>query len=149
MSTEVIFTVPHNPVPQPRRTQSDKWAMKTPGSRSDILNRLYKWREAVAWTYKMAKGRPKDFFRKCRMGFKFYVVGYPHSDVSNYIKGVEDSLVGVAFEDDNARILCGYYDDPDVIFLCDTCPDNKNGQGCGMVRLCNKGRAEIKIKSVD
>lgn len=146
---EVVFTVPHNPVPNPRMTQSDRWAMKKKSPRSALLGRFYAWRDAVVWAYKLTKNRP-SIFEKCRMGFHFFIVGHPNSDCSNFIKGCEDALVGVAFADDRAKILVGYYDDPDVTFLCDSCPDRRPGKAdCGKIGLCNKGHAIIKIKSVD
>lgn len=145
---EIVFEVKANPVPKPRMTQSDRWAMKKKGPRVDLLARYYRWKDAVAWAYKLTKDKP-PMFTKCRMGFHFFIIGHPNSDLSNFIKGTEDALLGLAFEDDKAKILMGYYDNPDVTFLCDTCPDRKHGRDCGEISLCNRGKAEIKIKSVE
>jgi Holliday junction resolvase RusA-like endonuclease len=146
---EVVFTVPSNPVPKPRMTQSDKWAMKKKGPRADLLARYYKWKDAVAWAYKTTKNKP-PIFTKCAMGFKFYLVGHPASDLDNFIKGAKDSLTGLAYSDDNGKVVRGYYDDPWIFYVCDSCPDRKPGKAdCGKIGLCNKGSAVIKIKSVD
>lgn len=133
---EVVVTIYANPHPKPRETQRDRWRPRP------CVQAHRTWRDLVRWAYR-AQAKMAHF-DECEMSCHFYVAGQPNLDIKNLIAGVEDALRGVAYPDDKAKHLRGYYGDPRVHFLCETCPDHP----CGAVRSCTKGRAEIKIREV-
>lgn len=159
---EMSFEVPGLPIPKIRMTRRDKWIMRRPRTakdlaRVDTLKRYWSWVEAVRLCF-LGASRGRMRFALCRMGFKFFVSGHPVLDLDNLIKGVKDALKGSAFEDDNALVVQGYYDDPEVLFLCDSCDQRgvyargeKKGQtkpDCGAVDRCKLPRSVVKIKGL-
>lgn len=164
---EIAFTVFARPVPKPRMTRRDKWIMRkrvktqADHARIKILKNYWSWTDAVKIYYLMARSKTKNLqnnmFTKCRMGFDFHVPGNPGGDMDNYIKGVKDALKGLAYADDNSRIITGY-DSSSIQSCCNECSERvkitkgKNkGQfreNCGKVRDCQKGGAVISIKGI-
>ena len=133
---EIIkIIIPGTPVPKPRMTRRDRWKPR------QCVTRYWAWKDAVGYSYRQqAKGR---FFRKCALGFHFYIPGNPHADTDNYIKGVKDALKNVAFSDDNIRII-PMYDHVYTTQLCEFCQKHP----CGKVRQCKQGKAEITIREI-
>jgi hypothetical protein len=161
-TAEMSFEVPGIPIPKPRMTRRDKWIMKRPRTAKDLaragaLKRYWSWVEAVRMCF-LGTSRGRMRFALCRMGFKFFVAGHPVLDLDNLIKGVKDAIKGAAFEDDNALVVRGYYDDPEVVFLCDDCKERDvisrgpragmRKPDCGDVDRCKLPRSVIKIKGV-
>jgi Holliday junction resolvase RusA-like endonuclease len=113
MPTPVAFTVPGNPVPQPRprvTVRGKHGHAYTPSSHP-----IHAYRQAVALAAQAAGAtptdrapltliidlvfaRPKSHYRKS--GVREDAPTLPRADCSNVLKGIEDSLNGVAWVDD-------------------------------------------------
>jgi Holliday junction resolvase RusA-like endonuclease len=109
----ITFTVPGNPVPQPRAritTRGKHGHAYTPAKHA-----IHGYRAAIAHAARMAGatptdaapltlivdlvfGRPKSHYRKS--GLRENAPRLPRADCSNCLKGIEDALNGVAWVDD-------------------------------------------------
>jgi Holliday junction resolvase RusA-like endonuclease len=109
----ITFTVPGNPVPQPRAritTRGKHGHAYTPAKHA-----IHGYRSAIAHAARMAGatptdaapltlivdlvfGRPKSHYRKS--GLRENAPRLPRADCSNCLKGIEDALNGVAWVDD-------------------------------------------------
>jgi Holliday junction resolvase RusA-like endonuclease len=114
MSTAVAFSVPGDPVPQPRAritTRGGHGHAYTPSGHP-----IHAYRQAVALAAKAAGAtptdrapltlvvdlvftRPKSHYRKS--GLRDGAPVLPRADCSNVLKGIEDALNGVAWVDDS------------------------------------------------
>jgi Holliday junction resolvase RusA-like endonuclease len=161
-NVEIRFEVPGTPVPKMRMTRQDKWLAKNPRTPAQVarvkrLNRHWAWVNAVRLCFHSVN-RGRHFFKKCEMCFKFYVAGDPPTDLDNYIKGVKDSLNGVAYPDDRVRHVRRYYGDPEVILVCESCDrrgtisKGKNAgelkPNCGAVTRCPFEKSVISIREI-
>lgn len=105
----ITFSVPGDPVPQPRVRMTRTGLAYTPD------NGIRAYRQAIALAAKAAGAtpradapltleltlsfvRPKSHHNKS--GLKATAPPLPRGDCSNYLKGVEDALNGVAYVDD-------------------------------------------------
>lgn len=109
----ITFTVEGDPVPQPRARISTRGGFGRAYTPSD--HAIHAYRAAVAAAAKAAGAeptdavpitlivdlvfaRPKSHYRKS--GLKPDAPKLPRADCSNVLKGIEDSLNGVAYVDD-------------------------------------------------
>jgi Holliday junction resolvase RusA-like endonuclease len=132
MESRVSFSVPGNPVPQPRARVSTRGGFARAYTPSD--HPIHAYRAAIAaaaieagatptdsapitlivdlvWT------RPKSHFRKT--GLKPDAPRLPRPDCSNCLKGIEDALNGIAWVDDTqvGRVVVekSYGDEPRTV----------------------------------
>lgn len=100
------FTIPGRVVPKPRMTRSDKWKQRP------VVVRYQEWVLTVKKAYIDACSRlhkPPVKFAVCSLGFTFSVAGSLNvMDLSNCIKGIEDALIGIAYEDDTMQYVRQY-----------------------------------------
>lgn len=88
----IRFRVPGRPVPLPRTTRRKQWT-------DPAWARYLGWRDAVAWSAKVAGVRPMEgeveFAAVVRMPDR------RRADADNILKGLLDALNGVAWRDDS------------------------------------------------
>jgi len=113
MPTAITFTVEGDPVPQPRPRVTVRGKHGHAYTPAD--HRIHAYRQAVALAAKAAGAtptdqapltlvvdlvfaRPKSHFRKS--GLREDAPKLPRADCSNCLKGIEDSLNGIAWVDD-------------------------------------------------
>lgn len=104
MSAAFWITVPGRCVPKPRMTRQDRWKKRP---------RVVRYRKFASDVIEAYVARKKDIGRFCDarpvlLGFKFGICGGT-GDIKNWIAGIEDALVGWALEDDNWRVVRGYF----------------------------------------
>jgi len=136
-----------NPVPAPRMTQRDKWKKRP------VVLAYWEWRDRIkeAWINLPTEfnlGIKKRFSKPVIIGFKFHIIGYPASDLDNYIKGVKDALVRAGIIKGDTIKHVPKYDNPEVFFLCDDCLF-KMEKECPGIRNCKGGFAVITIKEIE
>jgi len=109
----------------------------------------FAWRDMIYWAWwKLPLKKRMAFTKPVAIGFKFYIVGYPASDLDNYIKGVKDALVRAEIIPGDTVKQVPEYPEAKVIFLCDYCEVRKNKKTCGAVSKCVMGFAEITINEL-
>ena len=113
MESRVSFSVPGNPVPQPRARVSTRGGFARAYTPSD--HPIHAYRAAIAAAaieagatptdsapitliVDLVWARPKSHFRKS--GLKPDAPRLPRPDCSNCLKGIEDALNGIAWVDD-------------------------------------------------
>ncbi len=88
-------TMPGRPVPHVRMTQRSKHV-------DPQAQRYLAYKEALGWQAKAAGMKPLT--GPVRLGVEYSLHGKQDIDLSNLIKGTEDALNGIAWEDD--RQVC-------------------------------------------
>lgn len=110
----IKFVVPGRAVPYKRMTQKSKF-VNTDAQRYLAYKQYVKVHAKIAMNQAGAtmitKGRPIEF------GCKVYLKGGLDADLSNYIKGIEDALNKLVYEDD--RWIVRYIGMPEKVFVSD------------------------------
>jgi Holliday junction resolvase RusA-like endonuclease len=101
----ITFKVSANKlITKPRIVKSDLWKKRP------HVEEWYAWKDLIAQCYKEAGG--KTFLKPVKVSYWFYVQEGRKLDNDNLIKGVNDSLNGLAWIDDNVKRLrhigCSY-----------------------------------------
>lgn len=130
--TRVTFSVPGDPVPQPRARVSTRGG--TARAYTPAAHPIHAYRQAIAAAAREAGAtptdaapitlivdlvfaRPKSHFLKS--GLKSSAPRLPRPDCSNCLKGIEDALNGVAWVDDTqvGRVVVekSYGDEPRTV----------------------------------
>ena len=89
-------------VSKPRMTNSSKWKSKI----DKRLKEYWGWVDEIKWNYKKINGRMYN--DPVRLGFTFCLNVETRRDLDNVIKGIKDSLSGLAWKDDNIKYIRGY-----------------------------------------
>lgn len=93
----IAFSVVGTPVAKPRMTKRDKWAKRP------CVMKYWAWCDLVRFAYK--KQAKRAYFNKCKIDYLIHYTGKKALDGSNIEKGIEDALNGLAWPDDNHKIL--------------------------------------------
>ena len=97
---------------KPRMTRRDRWKKRP------VVERWNAWKDLVWVAYKNAGGRM--YHHPVAIYYGFYLSNKRKIDLDNLIKGINDSLIGIAYNDDSAKIV-RRYDGAYVLYIPKNC----------------------------